>query len=205
MKIILFTIVFFMAASVAAFSAVFFLLSFFAGGCAGSMKKTVQCWKRIRKRTLILMLVFGWIAMYVYPRSALGPELSRRAMTTIDKFRGEIAALADQTPTALVYTESIGSPGTFTVTVDDPAFVKRALEIILSAAVDTRGCQVDMYQMQYEEYRFAFGEDTCTFSFVPRSYFCYGGLYYELGENRLDRVRDSLHEMAPGAGVTPEP
>lgn len=205
MKIILFTNVFFTAASVVALSAAFFLFSFFAGGCAGSMKKTVQSWKHIRKHALVLMLVFGWIAMYAYPRSALGLELSRRAMTTIGQFRGETTALADQTPTALVYTESIGSPGTFTVTVDDPAFVKRALEIILSAAVDTRGCQVDMYQMQYEEYRFAFGEDTCTFSFVPRSYFCYGGLYYELGENRLDRVRDSLHEMAPEAGVTPEP
>ena len=205
MKIVLFTIVFFTAASVVALSAAFFLLSFFAGGCAGSVKKTVQCRKRIRKRTLILMLVFGWIAMYAYPRSVLGPELSRRTMTTIGQFRGEMTALADQTPTALFYTESIGSPGTLTVTVDDPAFAKRALDIILSAAVDTRGCQVDMYQMQYEEYRFAFGEDTCTFSFVPRSYFCYGGLYYELGENRLDRVRDSLHEMAPEAGVTPEP
>ena len=205
MKIVLFTIAFFMAAFVAAFSAVFFLTGFFVDGCAESMKKTVQSWKSIRKHALVLMLVFGWIAMYAYPRSALNPEMSRRAMITIGQFRGEITALADQTPTALIYTESIGSPGTFTVTVDDPAFVKRALNIILSAAVDTRGCQVDMYQMQYEEYRFVFGEDTCTFSFVPRSYFCYGGLYYELGENRLDRVRDSLREMAPEAGGAAEP
>lgn len=170
-----------------------------------SMEKTMQSWKRIRKRSLILMLIFGCITMYALPHSEQAPGLPRLTMTPIGQFREEIAALADQTPTALAYTESIGSPETFSVTVDDPAIAKKVLDMILSTSVNRLGCQMDMYQLQYEEYRFVFGEDTYTFSFVPRSYFCYGGKYYELGENRLNKVRDFLHEMAAEAGALGEP
>ena len=78
--------------------------------------------------------------------------------------------------------------------IDDPAIAKEALDIILSASVDRRGYQMDMYQLQDADYCFVFGEETYTFSFIPNSYFCYGGEYHELGENRLVRIRDYLHE-----------
>ena len=58
------------------------------------------------------------------------------------------------------------------------------------------GCQVDMVQYRYEEYCFSFGDETFTFGFLPHSYFCYNGQDYELGENRISAVCDSLHEMA---------
>ena len=37
---------------------------------------------------------------------------------------------------------------------------------------------------------------TFTFGFLPHSYFCYDAQDYELGENRISAVCDSLHEMA---------
>lgn len=154
------------------------------------MEKTIKSWKCTRKHSLIWMLIFAGIMAYAFPRME---ETS--TMTTIGQFSEEISELADKTPTALVYTESIGSPGTFTAMVDDPAIAKKALDIILSAAVDKRGCQVDMYQMHYEEYCFVFGEEHRTFGFVSQSYFCYDGKYYELGENQLAEVRSYLHEM----------
>ena len=53
--------------------------------------------------------------------------------------------------------------------VDDPAIAKEALDIILSASVDRRGWQMDMYQLQDADYCFVFGEETYTFGFVPNS------------------------------------
>ena len=159
---------------------------------APSMKKNVQSWNRALKTCLILMLISGILTAYALPRT----EGQMNPMTTtIGAFSDEIKALADKTPTALVYTESDGAPETFTASVDDPATVKKALNIILSAAVDRRGCYIDMYRLEDEEYCFAFGEETYTFSFVPNSYFYYDGQYYELRENRLDEVRDLLHEL----------
>ena len=161
-----------------------------------SMAEPVKSWKRTRKRSLIWMIISVGIMMFVLAREEELPELSLTA-TTIGQFSQEISALADKTPTALVYTESIGSPETFSAMVDDPAIAKEALDIILSAAVDKRGFYMDMYQLQYEEYRFVFDEETYTFGFVPKSYFCYGGKYYELGENRLAKVRNTLHGDQP--------
>lgn len=43
---------------------------------------------------------------------------------------------------------------------------------------------------------------TFTFGFLPHSYFCYDGQDYELGENRISAVCDSLHEMAAENGET---
>ena len=126
-------------------------------------------------------------------------------ITTIGQLSDEIKAIAEKAPTALVYTESIGSPETFSTMVDDPAIAKEALDIILNASVSKLGCQVDMYQLQYEEYCFVFGEETYTFGFVPKSYFCYDSKYYELGENRFAKVRNFLHEMMAEAETAMEP
>ncbi|MGM9604544.1 MAG: DUF3592 domain-containing protein [Faecousia sp.] len=158
-----------------------------------SMTKAVKSWKRTRKSTLIGMLVSAGLIAYALSCTETTPELLLPT-TTIGQFSDEIKAVAQKTPNGFTYTESIGSPETFTVTIDDPAIAKQALDIILNASVDRMGWQVDMYQMQYEEYCFVFGNETYTFSFVPNSYFCYGGEYYELGENRLVRMRDYLHE-----------
>ena len=38
------------------------------------MEKTAQSWRRTRKRTLILMLIFGLLTAYAYPRSALAAQ-----------------------------------------------------------------------------------------------------------------------------------
>lgn len=103
-----------------------------------SMAEPVKSWKRTRKRSLIWMIISVGIMMFVLAREEELPELSFTA-TTIGQFSQEISALADKTPTALVYTESIGSPETFSAMVDDPAIAKEALDIILSAAVDKRG------------------------------------------------------------------
>ena len=167
--------------------------------------KSVQAWKRTRKGTLILMLIFGAIMIFALPRTELASEMPSLSITTIGQLHEEIAVLADQTPTALTYTESDGSPETFTITVDDPAIAKEALDMILSASVNRFGCQLDMYQLQYEEYCFVFGDDTYTFGFVPKSYFCFDSQYYEMGENRLGKLRNFLHEMAAETGVLVEP
>lgn len=170
-----------------------------AGYATGNARHAKQ---HTRRRALILMLLSICLMVYTYPRASLA--LPNPMMTTVGQLRKELAALADQTPTAFTYTESNGSPDTFVLTVDDPDIARQALDIILSTPVNRLGCQVDMYQLQYEEYRFTFGEETYTFSFVPHSYFCDGGQYYELGENRLGRMRDFLHEMAAEASVTPQ-
>ncbi|MGN0996067.1 MAG: hypothetical protein ACI4PG_04090 [Candidatus Ventricola sp.] len=149
-----------------------------------------------RKGALIGLLVSLAVLLIAYPRAEKGPGLPSPSMTTIGAFSEELAALADRTPTALVYTESIGAPGTFTVTVDDPAVVRQALGTILRTPVSRKGCQVDMAQLQYEEYRFIFGEEAYTFGFLPHSYFCYDGQDYELGGNQLDRVCSLVHEWA---------
>lgn len=152
--------------------------------------------RKFWKRCLILTLIFITYAFTCTAGTAETP-----VVTTIGQLSDEIKAVADRTPTALAYTEFDGSPEPFCVLVDDPAIAKEALEIILNASVDRRGCQVDMCQYRYEEYRFVFGEETYAFGFIPASYFCYDSQYYELRANRLDRVRDFLREEY--AGSTP--
>ena len=169
-----------------------------------SMKKTVQSWKRTLIRSLILTLISGVLIANTLPRTE-AEGLSSLTTTTIGQFSAEIKAVAEKTPTALVYTESIGEPETFTVTVDDPALAKKVLDIILNTSVGRLGWQVDMYQLQYEDYCFVFGEEAFTFSFVPNCYFCYDGQYYELGKNQLDEVRDLLHELTPETETAMEP
>ena len=71
----------------------------------------------------------------------------------------------------------------------------KVLDMILNAQVSKVGCQVDMVQYRYEEYCFVFGAETVTFGFLPHSYFCYNNQDYELGENRISAVCDSLHAM----------
>ena len=152
--------------------------------------------RHARRGALIGLLVSPGIILIAYPRAEEKPGLLSPSMTTIGEFSEEIAALADKTPTVLVYTESIGAPDTFTVTVDDPDIVKEALHAILCTAVSRQGCQVDMAQLQYEKYCFVFGEETYTFGFLPHSYFCYDGQDYELGGNQMGRVCSLLHEWA---------
>lgn len=185
-------IIFYIAAFVFAISACIFLASFFITRSTGGGKK------RTRKHCLIWMLICVGIMVFAafrWEKTTAQPL----GTTTIGQFSQEISALAEKTPTTLVFTESIGSPGTFSVVIDDPAVVKEALHIILSASVSKQGCQVDMAQYRYEEYRFVFGEESFTFGFLPHSYFCYNGQDYELGENRLQTLCDSLHEMAAEA------
>ena len=148
-----------------------------------------------RKYALILMLISAVLIVFTLSRTVEPSKPALTVTTTIGQFSDEIKAVAEKTPTALVYTESIGSPETFSTTVEDPAIVKKVLDIILNASVSRRGCQVDMYQLQYEEYRFVFGEETYTFGFIPNSYFCYDSNDYELGENQLANLRNILHEM----------
>lgn len=158
--------------------------------------KAVGLCRHARKGALVGLLVSLGIIMVAYPRAEEKRGLPSPSMTTIGEFSEATAALKDRTPTALVYTESIGAPDTFTVTVDDPAIVREALDIILCTPVNRQACQVDMAQLQYEKYCFSFGEEAYTFGFLPHSYFCYGGQDYELGGNQLDRVCSDLHEWA---------
>lgn len=160
------------------------------------IRKVAGLCKHARRAALIGLLVSLALFLIAYPRAEEKPGVLSPSMTTIGAFSEELAALAGKTPTSLTYTESIGAPDTFTVTVDDPGIIREALNTILSTPVSRRGCQVDMAQLQYETYCFSFGEETCTFGFLPHSYFCYGGQDYELGENRLDRVCSLLHEQA---------
>ena len=51
--------------------------------------------------------------------------------------------------------------------IDDPAIAKEALDIILSASVDRRGYQMDMYQLQDADYCFVFGEETTPSALFP--------------------------------------
>ena len=197
MTVFLFNLVLFAAALAAVLCAALFLIRCFGrAGRAKGPKRAVIAEERspektmpFRKRCLIPLLILGCLAACAIPRM-MGTA------TTIGQLSDEIKAAADQPPTALVYTESIGAPETFAIRIDDPAVAREALEIILSAAVDRRGCQMDMCRLQYEEYRFVFGADSCSFRFVPGSYFCHDGQYCELGENRLGELRDLLHGMA---------
>lgn len=160
-----------------------------------TMRKTVESWKRTRKRSFIWMLIFLVILVLTFPRDEGGTDLPRN-VTTIGQFSPEFSALAEKTPDKLIFTESIGSPDTFRVTIEDPNNAKKALDILLSAQVSKVGCQVDMVQYRYEEYCFVFGSETFTFGFLPHSYFCFNGQDYELGKNRISALCDSLHEMA---------
>ena len=156
-----------------------------------TMRKTMESWKRTRKRCFIGMLISLVILVLTFPEDEEGLP---RNVTTIAQFSQEFAALAEQQPDKLIFTESIGSPDTFHITIDDPTEAKKVLSTILNAQVSKVGCRVDMVQYRYEEYCFVFGEETITFGFLPHSYFCYNGQDYELGENRISAVCDSLHE-----------
>ena len=164
------------------------------------MPKTTESWKRTRKRCFVGMLISLAILVLTFPKDEEGLP---RNMTTIGQFRPELVALAEQQPDKLIFTESIGSPDTFHITIDDPTEAKKMLNTILNAQVSKVGCQVDMVQYRYEEYCFSFGDETFTFGILPHSYFCYDGQDYELGENRISAVCDSLHEMALENGETP--
>ena len=166
-----------------------------------TMRKTVESWKRTRKRCFIGMLISLAILVLTFPKYAEKAGLPRN-VTTIGQFRPELSALADKTPDKLIFTESIGSPDTFHITIDDPTEAKKVLDMILNAQVSKVGCQVDMVQYRYEEYCFVFGKETFTFGFLPHSYFCYDGQDYELGENRISAVCDSLHARALENGET---
>ena len=163
-----------------------------------TMRKTVESWKRTRKRSLIGMLIFLAILVPTFPKDEEETGLSRN-VTTIGQFSPELSALAEKQPDKLIFTESIGAPDTFRITIDDPGEAKKALNILLNAQVSKVGCQVDMAQYRYEEYCFVFGGETFTFGFLPHSYFCYNGQDYELRENRLSAVCDSLHARAEEA------
>lgn len=163
-----------------------------------TMRKTVESWKRTRKRSFIGMLIFLAILVLTFPRDEGGTDLPRN-VTTIGQFSPELSALAEMQPDKLIFTESIGAPDTFSITIDDPTEAKKALNILLNAQVSKVGCQVDMAQYRHEEYCFVFGNETFSFDFLPHSYFCYNGQDYELGEHRLTSLCDSLHEMAAEA------
>lgn len=163
-----------------------------------TMRKTVESWRRTRKRSLIGMLIFFGITAFALTHMEESEALPLNT-TTIGQFIPELSALAEKQPDKLIFTESIGKPDTFSITIDDPTEAKKALNIILSAQVSRVGCQVDMVQYRYEEYCFVFGTETFTFGFLPHSYFCYNGQDYELGENRISALCDSLHAMAAEA------
>lgn len=97
-----------------------------------------------RRHRLILTLLFAAVAAFALPRTDL-------LATTIGQFSDAIRAVAEQSPTALVYRESVGAVDHFAARVDDPAVAGRALDVLLNAAVDRRGCQLDMTRLQYEE------------------------------------------------------
>ena len=187
-------------------SAVMLLAGLIPPGGAGIpfIARAAGLCRRARRGALIGLIVSLAVLLLAYPSAGKQAGLLSPSMTTIGQFHEEIAALAGKTPTSLTYTESIGAPDTFTVTVDDPALVREALNTILSTPVSRRSCQVDMAQLQYETYCFSFGGETYTFGFLPHSYFCYGGQDYELGENRLDRVCSLLHEQAAQEEVQEE-
>lgn len=163
-----------------------------------TMRKTVESRKRTRKRCLIWMLISVGIMVFASSKGEKKTELPLTT-TTIGQFSQEISALAEKTPDNLTFTESIGAPDTYSVTINDPSVAKKVLDILLNTPVSRLGCQVDMAQMQYEEYCFPFGNETFTFGFLPHSYFCYNGKDYPLGENRLSTVCNSLHEMTAEA------
>lgn len=192
MGIALFNILFCAAGFVFIISAFIFLTGVFAHMFARKGKG------RIRKRCLILMLISGCLTAYALPRAVGGT-------TTIGQFSDEIAAVGDLSPTALFYTESIGAPGSFSTVVEDPAVAAKALDVILRATVDRRGCQMDMNRLMSEEYSFVIGGGSCVFRFVPDSYFCHDGKYYELGENGLAELRALMHGLAADAGTSVEP
>ena len=183
-----------LAAIAFAANAVLLLAGLMPTGGAGTsfIGRAVGFCRHARKPALIGLIVCAAVLLMAYARAGL---LSP-SMTTIGAFNEELAALADRTPTALVYSESIGAPDTFTVTVNDPAVAREALQTILSTPVSRRGCQVDTAQLQYERYCFSFDGESYTFGFLPHSYFCYDGQDYELGENDLDRLSSRLHEWA---------
>lgn len=160
-----------------------------------TMGKTVESWKRTRKRSFIWMLISFAIIVFALPRMEETEDLPLNT-TTIGQFSQELSALAEKQPDKLIFTESIGASNTFRITIDDPSEAKKALNILLNAQVSKVGCQVDMAQYRYEEYCFVFGNETFSFDFLPHSYFCYNGQDYELGESRLTALCDSLHEMA---------
>lgn len=165
-----------------------------------TMRKTVESWKRTRKRSLIGMLILLAILVPTFPKDEEGLP---RNVTTIGQFSPELSALAEKQPDKLIFTESIGSPDTFRVTIEDPNNAKKALDTLLNAQVSKVGCQVDMVQYRHEEYCFVFGNETFSFDFLPHSYFCYNGQDYELGENRISALCDSLHAMAAEAETGP--
>ena len=55
---------------------------------------------------------------------------------------------------------------------------------------------MDMVQLRSVEYCFYYGSESFAFSFLPYSYFCYDGLDYELGANRLMELSVMMNEMA---------
>lgn len=159
------------------------------------MRKTAKIWKCTLKNPLIWLLLALGVILFVFYLRDKAPEQPLTA-TTIGRFSQELSALAGKQPDKLTFTESVSGDVTYTVTIEEPVEAKRILTILLDTPVSRVGCQVDMALLRYEKYCFFFGDETFTFTFLPHSYFCYGGEDYELGANRLTELSNSLHEMA---------
>lgn len=91
-----------------------------------TMRKTMESWKRTRKRSLIWMLIFLGLLVFTFPKDEEETGLPRN-VTTIGQFSPELSALAEKQPDKLIFTESIGAPDTFSITIEDPGEAKKAL------------------------------------------------------------------------------
>ncbi|MGN1405094.1 MAG: hypothetical protein ACI4WM_02385, partial [Erysipelotrichaceae bacterium] len=117
------------------------------------------------------------------------------SMTSVSKIVKDFSVYENKSPDCLVFTETQGDQ-TLKVEVKDSKFIKKTLDTILNTKINSKGEYVDMYQYKDIDYCFYYGDDSFTFSFVPDSYFYYDGLYYEVKESSMSKIREYLHQLS---------
>lgn len=120
--------------------------------------------------------------------SACSPSRENEKIITVYDLCKEDAPFLQQTPTLLTYFKSEGSPNTFSLEINDTNQISKVLNLILKTKIINQAEHVDMYWINYDDYRFDFDENTYTFSFLSDSYFCFNGAYYEIIEGDLDQI-----------------
>lgn len=114
---------------------------------------------------------------------------------TISELCGMDKNTVDGKAFSLIYTLFDETHDGSETKLSDESAVSEILGLILDIKVNNMGEYVDMYVMKYEDYLFNSDSETLSFSFVPDSYFCYNGMYYEIYDSKLGRIRSIIEEF----------
>lgn len=128
------------------------------------------------------------------PQADVTDDTDGAKIITISELCGLDEDTVEKTDFSLIYTLYDEASDGEVLEISDESAVSDIFALILDIKVNNQGEYVDMYVMRYEDYLFNSDSETFSFSFVPDSYFCYNGLYYEIVDSNLNRNHNIIEE-----------